>query len=257
VGKTKYAWVTFAGKYSPFGYVPVEVRGMPGYILEGDEPRPVTVAAEGDADRLDFTAEVQLDATGSAKLNLTQVFSGKFGSGVRQALSEMGERQIKDAVEGNILGSSLHGARLSRHRFVNMDQLDMPLRLDMEASMARFALRRDSQLRINPPYAPNLGQYTTLPSRQTPVLIGSDRDWSISLSITLPKGATLSMPAPQRFEFDDHRVEVNDRIVDGKLILDRKVQLFAGRVTPEQYAGFAKFTRDADAALSREITIQL
>ncbi len=257
VGSKRHAWVTFAGKYSPFGYVPVEVRGMPGFLLTGDDPKPVTVATEGEADRLDFKAKVQLDSTGSAKLTLTQVFSGKFGSAVRQALSEMGERQTKDAVEGNILGSSLRGARLINHRFVEMDQLDVPLRLDMDASMAQFALRREGQLRINPPYVPNLSQYTTLPSRQTAVLIGSDRDWSIQFSITLPKGAKVSVPAPRQFRFGEHRVLVNDRVEGGQLILDRTVQLFAGRVTPEQYSDFAKFTRAADAALSQEITIDL
>jgi tetratricopeptide (TPR) repeat protein len=256
VGSSEKAWVVLADKYSPFGYIPVEVRGMEGYVLDTEGSRPVSLPAAGELDRIEFTGRVKLAADGQAKLELAQVFGGKFGAGVREALSELGERQIKDAVEGKILGANMRGARLLRHAFTKLDQLDSPLTLEMEAQMAHFALVQGGTLRLAPPYTPSLSQFTTLPSRQTPILISNELNWAVRLEITLPPNARVELPAPETFEFGAHKVEVRDQVTDNVLILHRTIRLSAGRITPDSYARFVEFARGADAALSREIQIR-
>ncbi len=257
VGSGPHAWVTLSDKYSPFGYVPVEIRGMPGFLLNGGEREPIEVPKTGAPDELRFSVDVELSSDGSATLELEQGFGGKFGAGVREALSELGERQAKDAIEGKILGANFRGARLVKHEFENLEQLDLPLSLRMSAKMANFALRQGNTLRFAPPYTPSLTQYSTLPTRQTAILLSSDRNWSVRLRIKLPDGAKVSLPRNASFDFDGHRVVIKDRVEGNTLILDRDVVLSAGRVTPEQYTRFVTFTRQSDAALTRGIEINL
>lgn len=258
VGGKQQTWLTLGDKYSPFGYIPVEVRGMPGFLLGEDEaPQPVTIPDHGESDRLEFAGKVALSADGGALLELDQTFGGRFGAGVREALSELGERQAKDAVESNILGSNFRGARLVDHHFSELDQLDVPLTLHMQARMAHFALNQGKTLRLAPPYSPNISQFATLPSRQTPVLMSSDRNWRILLQIQLPEGARVQLPEPRSYQFGEHEVTINDRVESGVLILDRKLQLSAGRVAPKDYPRFVTFSREADSALTREILIEL
>ncbi len=257
VGGGPYAWVTLSDKYSPFGYVPVEVRGMPAYLLSDGKRGPVEIPNTGELDRVEFRGEIELAKDGSADMQLQQGFGGKFGAGVREVLSELGERQTKDAIEGKILGANFRGARLVKHEFENLEQLDLPLTLRMEAQMARFALLQGRTLRFTPPYTPELTQYSTLPTRQTAVLLSNDRNWSIDIRIKLPSGAKVALPDPAKLEFDGHSVAINDRVENGVLVLAREVQVSAGRISPDDYPRFADFTRKADAALTRSVQIEL
>ena len=49
---TDAAWLTLGNKYAPFGYLPVEVRGMPAYFVDGDARERTTVPEQGRADGL-------------------------------------------------------------------------------------------------------------------------------------------------------------------------------------------------------------
>jgi cellulose synthase operon protein C len=256
VGGAKTAWVVLVDKYTPFGYLPPEVRGVSAYLLGGAAPEKATVPQGGESDRLEFLGEVTLERDGRAALRIEQVFAGKFGAGMRQGLSQLGERRIKDAIEGQILGANLRGARLLKHELTALDNIDVPLRLKMHAEMAHFALTQDGGLQLQPPYVPRLSQFAALPSRQTAILLGQERDWRVQLRVKLPAGARVDLPKPQLLEFGEHRVKVSDRVEGTTLVIDRHVLLAAGRITPERYAEFVRFARGADAAMTREISIR-
>jgi hypothetical protein len=256
VGKKRKP-VTLIDKYHPFGYVPAEVRAEPAYLLDGEEPRRVEIPDGGAPDRLEFVAAIDLQPDGAADLNLSQIYAGKFAAGMRQALSQLGESRVKDSIESEILGRNLRGARLVSHELVDLAQLDVPLELKMQAKMAHFALRQGDALLLSPPYTPKLSQFGSLPSRQTPMLFGVERNWRVKLTIRLPQGAKVEAIEDAEFSFRGYRVSIRDRIDDGRLILERTVSLPAGRISPTDYDRFVRFTRDADAALSRDIEIKL
>lgn len=256
VGDKSVAWVVLVDKYTPFGYLPPEVRGVSAYLLGGNAPEKVTVPQGGESDRLEFLGSVALERDGHADLQIEQVFAGKFGSGMRQGLGQLGERRVKDAIEGQILGANLRGARLVEHQLIALDEIDVPLRLKMQAEMAHFALPQDGGLQLQPPYVPRLGQFVALPSRQTAILLGQERDWRVQLAVRLPAGARVDLPKPQVLKFGEHQVEVSDRLEGATLVIDRHVMLAAGRITPEAYPEFVRFARAADAAMTREISIR-
>lgn len=257
VGSKKQAWVQLGDQFAPFGYVPAPVRGMPAYLLGGDKPTLVTLPAEGEPDHISFEGEVKLSANGSALVEFDQIFAGRYGAGVRQGLTEVGEGRIEDVVESQILAKNLKGAMLREHEVRDLDNLDVPLAIHMEAEVSRFAVQEAGVLVFEPPFTPRLSQFATLPTRQTPLLMRTDQDWRVKLSFELPNGSKVDGVASAELSFEGMAVSVKDRVEKNRLIIERRVRIPAGRISPDDYARFVRFTRDADRALGREIRVQL
>lgn len=255
VGSGPFAWVELDHKYTPFGYISAPARSMPGYFLDLEAPEPVQVPDTGSPDRLVFRGQVVLNKDGSARLQLTETFSGRHGASLRRGLSELGERRVGDVLESQVLGTHLKGARLLEHALPNLDAIDEPLRVEMTAEQAHFANVQGGVLRITPPFAPVLSHYASLPRRQTPILLPASQDWNVELSVTLPRDARVEALRPRTIEFERFSVEIQDQVVGDRLILRRRIHLPAGRIATADYERFVRFTRAADAALSREAVI--
>jgi hypothetical protein len=85
----------------------------------------------------------------------------------------------------------------------------------------------------------------------------TDQDWRVELRVELPPGAKASGVSKAEIAFGQMTVSVKDRVEGQHLFIERRVRVPAGRVSPADYAQFVRFTRDADAALGREIRIEL
>jgi len=105
-------WLTLAERYAPFGYVPVEARGMPGHELAVEGQTPVLVPAVGDQDRLEYEGTVELGENGSAKISLRQSFIGKYAMRLRAGLTQVPEGRLREVVETRLLAQALPGAQL-------------------------------------------------------------------------------------------------------------------------------------------------
>ena len=128
----------------------------------------------------------------------------------------------------------------------------------MRAEMVGFAQPSGSDLAISPPFAPRIAQLATLPTRQTPLLIGEATHQEVRLRIVLPKGATLAdVIATTTLKEGEYSVRIGDRIEADALVLDRTLHIPAGRVQPDAYAAFLEFARRADAALGRDVRVRL
>lgn len=258
VGSGPYAWVQLREQYAPFGYVPAEVRGMPGYVFKSGTAEAVTVPKEGEADRIAFKGHFKLAANGAADVGYDQVFGGRYGAALRQGLAEVGEGRTADVIETQILAKNLKGALLREHEVQFLDDIDVPMVIHMDAEMARFALKSGNKsLSFEPPFAPRLSQFATLATRQTPFLMRSDQDWQVNVVVELPEGARASGFGTSELSFGAMTVSVKDRLEGNRLVLERHVRVPAGRVSPADYAQFVRFTRDADVALGREVRIDL
>ena len=74
----------------------------------------------------------------------------------------------------------------------------------------------------------------------------------------LPQGASLdSRLGPLDVRDGERRVNVADASLAGKIVLERKVAIPAGRVQTRDYAKFLEFTRSADEAISSSVRIRV
>ena len=251
-------WLSFGGKYTPFAYVSAEARGMPAYVLSEDKPVAAKVPAAGAQDNVRYGGKLQLNADGSAELELEQSFYGKYAMGLRNALSEIPEEQLRDVLESRLLGPELRGLELQSYALDHFDDLDSPLVIRAKAKIPGFAQRSGDMLLIAPPFGPRVSQLAALPQRQTPLLMAEATHREINLRLLLPKGATLvSEPASVTISDGDRSVQVSDTAKPGELSLVRVVNLPAGRVQPKDYPRFLAFARQADDALSQSVRVKV
>jgi hypothetical protein len=258
VGSSKAPiWLTMDDKYAPFAYLPAEVRGMPAHELGLNGTTAVTLPSDGAQDSIHYEGDVVLAKDGSASLELVQRFSGKYAVRLRKGLAELPENRVHDVLESQVLGRMLRGARLKGYRIEHQDDLDQPLVMRLSATLSTFAEVRAGKLMISPPFVPNLSQLSTLPERQTPLLIAEASEQHVKLHIRVPAGSKGEATAPLLFENDGRKIAIQDRIAGDVLELSRQISIPAGRIQPQSYASFVDFTRRADSALSREIAFDL
>jgi len=250
-------WLTVSSKYAPFGYVPAELRGTTAYLLGGDHAKELTTPGSGTQDSVVYQGTVKLATDGSAKIQLSQSFYGKYAMALRSVLSQLPEGRLHDVIESRLLGRELRGARLEHYSIQHRDDLDAPLVIQTQATMSGFAQQSGNSLVVSPPFAPRISQLTTLPARQTPLLIGEATHQEVRLTIQLPKGAHVeSTLAPGTIKDADRSVIVKDSFQNGALVLDRVIDIPAGRTQPADYPAFVQFARQADDAVSSNIRVR-
>lgn len=255
VGSEHPKWMAIADKFAPYGYLPAEVRGQPIYRLVEGLPQEVTPSS-GAFDGIIYEASGELAADGSARLEITQKFVGRLGIGLRASVEQLPEARLHDVVESRLLARALPGAKLVTMSLENQSNLDEPLLLKMTVEVPELAKRRGNELTLDPPLAIRVSQLASLPSRQTPLLIGEPTYAEVRFSLKLPAGAKMqSKLAEVALNDADRVVRVRDREEGDVLVLDRVVDIPAGRVEPEAYSALQEFGREADEATSREIVI--
>lgn len=250
------AWLTLGNKYAPFGYVAADLRGMPAHFLDGAREE-TTVPEQGGADGIAFSGHGQLDAAGALTMELVEEFDGKHAMALRRGLSQVPEQQLHSVLESNLLAQTLRGGSLVKYTIEHRDDFDAPLVIRMSVKVSRFAQLSGKKLVFSPPLAPDLGRLATLPTRQTPLLVGETLHRRIDIQIDLPKGATVEGLAQGTFTDGDRKVSISDVTKGGTLSIVRAIDIPAGRIQPVDYAAFAKFARQADDKLSQGIQIAL
>ncbi len=258
VGGDAGTWLTLGSKYAPFGYVPAEARGMPAYLLSTDTPELTQTPKEGKSDDMTYEGTVKLRATGAAEVDLTLRFSGKYATGLRSALSQLPESQLRDMLESRLLGRELRGIQLSQYRVDRFDDLDSPLTIKVQGHVQGFAERAAGSLIVSPPFGARLSQLAVLPTRQTPLLLVEATHQRVKLELELPPGTELERLAPPiTVKNAERSVSVRDAQQGNRLLLDREIDLPAGRVQTADYAEFQEFARRADEALFHSVRIRM
>jgi tetratricopeptide (TPR) repeat protein len=251
-------WLTLGSKHAPFGYVPAEVRGMPAVVFAGDTWEKTKTPVAGALDRASTEGTVKLAPDGSAVIELTQTFQGKYATGLRTVLAQMPERQIRDAIEGRLLGSALRGVELLEYHIEGVNDPDAPLRILTKSRARSFAQIVGGTLLLSAPgFTPRLGQFATLPVRQTPLLMVESIAQDVKLTVELPPGSTVqSSVTPSKLANGERHVEVDDAVHGQAVVFERHLSLPAGRIQPNEYAAFLEFTRQADEALAASVRVR-
>lgn len=257
LGTPSPVWLTVGDKFAPFGYLPAPLRGQPARRLVAGLPA-ATTPREGSLDGIAYEGKAKLAADGSASIDLTLRFLGSVGIGLRATVEQLTETELKAAIESKLLTRILPGAKLASLEVVDKTNLDAPLSMRVRADVSDFARRRGATLEIEPPFAIKVSQLATLPERQTPLLVREPTFTSVHLEIALPEGARVATDlAPVHVEHDGRVVDVKDAARPGVLVLDRRIDVSAGRVQPAAYPAFKRFAREADEATLRVLAIGL
>jgi hypothetical protein len=249
-------WLTLAERHAPFGYVPVEARGMPGHELAVEGQTPVLVPDVGDQDRLSYEGTLELEEGGNARVSLRQIFVGKYAMRLRAGLEQVPEGRLREVVETRLLGQALPGAELLDFTIEAQSDVDAPLVIEMHAVAGKIAEASDDQQVIEPPMMPRLSRLSTLPVRQTPLLIGEAMHQSTRLRFALPPGTRVWGTQQVELKHGEHHVTCRDSVQGRTLVLEREVSIAAGRVAPADYPAFAAFTREAERVLSQPIVLR-
>lgn len=252
-------WMVVRDKFAPYGYMPSALRGQPAVLLVKGAPEETTPQG-GSADGVTHEGTVELSADGSARLEIDQRYEGKLAIMLRNALEQLPEARFKETIESRLLPQSLPGARIVSIDVQNLTSLDAPLVLHMKLEMSSFARPAGGELIIAPMFPLRLGGLAGLPQRETPIYISENiaTRVAVKLRIHLPGGAAVSTPlAPTKADDGARFVRVEDRVEQGDLVLDRVMDLPAGRVRPDDYARFQAFARRVDAALHRDVSVSL
>jgi cellulose synthase operon protein C len=249
------AWLTLQEQFAPFGYVPVEARGMPAFELSVDGPRALTVPLAGDQDRLEFEGKVTLAADGSARMALRQRFVGKYAMRLRGGLVQVPEGRLHEVIESRLLAQALPGAELEGFSIEGQKDLDAPLTVDMQVVIAKFAEVGPNRIVIEPPLMPRLTRLASLAERQTPLLIRESMHQSARLEITLEPGMNVWGARQGEVKDGEYRVVARDSVSEKQLVLDREVSIAAGRVSPADYARFLAYAREAEQLLAQPIVL--
>ncbi|WP_437607076.1 hypothetical protein WMF20_40280 [Sorangium sp. So ce834] len=258
-GASAARWMFVRDKFAPYGYLPSSLRGQPAIVLRPGAPREVTPSSGAhDGVVTEGVAEVARD--GSASLSIEQRYEGKLAIALRSALESLPDAQLRDAVESRLLPQMVPGARLQEIQVKELTEIDRPLTLKMKISAASFARAQGPELVLSPPFGVRVASLASLPVRETPLYLSEQiaTRSEVRLRVKLPQGARVATRlAPFAADDDGRTVRVNDRLDGGALLLDRFLELPAGRVQPDAYPRFQQFARAADGALDRDIVVLL
>ncbi|NUO54422.1 MAG: hypothetical protein HOV80_36730, partial [Polyangiaceae bacterium] len=251
-------WLTVGDKYAPFGYLPSSLRGQPATMLDTSLTK-VTTTTGGPPDGVSHEGEADLRADGSATVRLEQKYTGRLAIDLRNAIQQLPEDRLKDIIEAKLVAQAIPGGRLRSMEIEGLVDLDEPLTLKLVIEASTFAKRSGDDLVLSPPLDVSLAPLAALERRETPLVIapGMAIRVAVKLRVKLPAGAKVGSLAPAKGENGGRTFVANDRLEDGALVLDRVVDVPAGRVAPEAYAEFSAFVRAAEEALHRDWVINL
>jgi tetratricopeptide (TPR) repeat protein len=250
-----YRWLTVHDKFAPFGYVPAEQRGQVCVLLVPGTPRD-TVTSPDAVDGLGFDGRADLREDGSASVDLAQSFSGNLGIQMRNVLDKVPEGQLHDFIESRLIGRNLPGARLRDLKLENAKNLAAPLIVRTHLEVPQLARTQGDQVVLNALFPVHLSHLATLPQRQTPLFLPTWAHVEVKFEVNVPKEMRMPGSLPQGEARDGERVvRVKDVVSGHALELSRLIDVPAGRVQPNEYAAFQRFTQAADALVEREIAL--
>ncbi len=251
-------WLTVQNKFAPYGYVPAEMRDQPAIRLVAGTPTEV-LTSKGALDGVLFEGRADLREDGSATVELSQSFTGKLGISMRNVFDKLAEAKVRDFIETRLLARNVPGARVRDFSLENKSDPTAPLVVKTHLDVPELARRSGKMMVLRALFPMRIGQLATLPTRQTPLLLGSASHAEVRFTVVVPESMRAPVTLPTGEVKDGDRfVSVRDAVHGHAVTLDRVIDLPAGRVQPgADYARFQKFTQDADALVERDVALGL
>jgi hypothetical protein len=251
-------WLELRSDLAPFGYVPSSYRGQRAWLLR-DEGGEELVPDEGSPDLVSYTGKGTLSADGGLDLELEQSFVGRLAIDLRGELRSVAAAELQQDVEAS-LARTFPGAALRELEVLGLDEVDKPLTLRSKLRISAFGKPTSAGFALTIPPFVRLAPVATLPARETAIYVSErlSKDVRVSIRLTLPPQAKVaSSLAPAALGDGPRSVKVSDRVEGRELVFDRTIVIPPGRIQPAEYPSFRTFATDTDAALGREIEIEV
>jgi tetratricopeptide (TPR) repeat protein len=262
-------WFVVGERFAPYGYLPSSLRGQPAVVIQPagrittvEPPLPARerTSDKGGETQIDHIGVVSLRPDGSASIELTQTYRGRYAIQLRAVLDKVPVSRRTDVVEGQLLGMSLPGGKLESLEIPNLEDLDKPVTLVMKVDVPNFARVSDGEVAIEVPFLGSLSKLVRLPRRQTPLYL-SERiatRANVELRVNLPKGAKpVSLGPTVDMDEPGLRIHAEELMEGDSLVIRRRVAVPAGRVQPEQYEAFKAAVLSGDEALNRKVRVRI
>ena len=254
------AWVDPAYRLSPFGQLPVFVRGQDAWVVPepGESPERVRLPASlpGEQDGRSIAVEATLTADGSAQGTGRDEHRGFEAAVLKDALERMDSDQRKQAVE-SMLGRGLHGVALDRLSAEHESDVGGPATL-VYSLHAQLARKDGEQLFAPATLLPSrlVRRWASKAERTTALLVDAPEDSSLRAAIALPPALHLrDKPAAVALDTPFGSFHWNAREEGGKLVLEESLRMPQQRIAPAQYAAFVAFAKAVDEAQEQELRL--
>lgn len=254
-------WLDPSVRFGPFDELPEQVAGEREAVLlpgpgekelrlvrtpPGKPPTPKTV-------KLHLSLSPEGDVQGDGE----ETYAGFDAAFLRQALERYDASQRKQAVEV-ALARSFRGAALDRLEVVGEPKVGAPTTLRYHFTSPHFARAEGARLLLSTPIFPAaLGQrYVALAARTTPLLLAGSEASATEIRIDVPAGfrATgLGTPASITTPFGLYQRVA--RVEGATLIVDEQARLNNGRISPQAYPDFVRFTAAVDQAQQQQLEL--
>jgi len=250
-----------SNRYNTFGVVYPFLQGM--------RALDITSAAESDPfvripeyTRQYLAREIKLDLElgedgtlqGSGHERITTSQAAQY----RELLVSLSPGQRQQILQAG-LGNYFSGAVLEEHEIAGLEDPDQPLVLQYRLKVPRFARRHGNTLVIQDGFYPYrlAASLIAKPERKLPLLLGDETRTDSHISLALPRGARvrLSKPVYLQAPLSTFSLAVSQK--DGRLIIEKALQVKAGRVPPKDYPAFRDFCQQVDRKDTEEIVIEL
>jgi hypothetical protein len=84
--------------------------------------------------------------------------------------------------------------------------------------------------------------------RESPLLLGNDENASLRIELTPPPGATPLPNPPAGATAPQGRFTRSERVEDGKLVREDRLEIRRARIPVDAYPDFARFAAEVDEA---------
>jgi len=240
-------WLDPGRQKLPFGYVPYEYRGARGIVVsEGEEVFATIPQFDPASERIETFYQLTFSEDGAVKGTGKETFFGSFAPQLAKKYEAMNRPETQQIVEAG-MNETYPGAEVTKVTIPN-DLALATFEVQTEfthSGLGQFTPGERLALPFPMPRTPLLERFGTLPSRRTPVYIGSPSHNIATIELKAPKGFSWKTPS-QKFEetsrFGSYELEFKHK--DAQTLVVSRTYIVPNQfVEPADYPEFLEFCK--------------
>ncbi len=212
--------------------------------------REAGILRESDAD---LTLGAGGDVAGTLKITLR----GGFASYFRRLLGELPAERL-ELVWQSLANDAFPGSVVTSHAVEGETTIERDLLLTLTLQGGRFGRATSDGLALPLVTDPSniLGEFASLPTRQTPLLVDADAYRRDRVRLTIPAGwVSAAPPSAVSLDTDFGSYALTVTLDSNRVLIERNVSLPTRRIEPSDYQDFREFAQAIDDAERRELAL--
>lgn len=240
-------WLDPSRQKLPFGYVPYEFRGARGMVVTDDDEVFVTIPQyDASSERIETNYVLTFDENGAVTGNGIETFRGSFAPQLEKSYEAMNRPETRQQVEAG-MNETYPGAEVTAVRIPeDLGLATFQVQTDFKhPGLGTFVKGESLSLPFPLPRTPMLERFGTLPSRRTPVYIGSPSYNVAEIELRLPKDYVWrneSVSYEETSRFGSYRLNFK-RKDNQTMVIERTYIIPNQFVEPADYDEFLEFCK--------------